>query len=161
MERASARPEKPLARRWKRRKEAARETTRRTAEGIEANPLSVLVGGVALGVLAGALIPRTQQEGKLLGAVGKQLTDTASDAVQARRDAGKAELDALGLNRNAARDQVGKVIERRVEGAQRPAGSAAVKGSKTKDKASRRSAFTSAKFRLKDGATYSIGTRES
>ena len=70
-------PRKPRARRWKRRREAARETARRTAEGIEANPLSVLVGGVALGVLAGALIPRTEQEGKLLGPVGKRLTDTA------------------------------------------------------------------------------------
>lgn len=113
-------------------REAARETTRRTAEGIEANPLSVLVGGVALGVLVGALLPRTQQEGKLLGTVGKKLTDTASGAVQAAREAGKAELDTLGLNRNAARDQVGKVIDGVLK-ALTSAGNAAVKGSKTRE----------------------------
>lgn len=113
-------------------REAARETTRRTAEGIEANPLSVLVGGVALGVLAGALIPRTKQESKLLGPVGKRLTDTASGAVQAARDAGKAELDTLGLNRSAAQDQFGKLIDGVLK-ALATAGSAAVKGAKTKD----------------------------
>jgi ElaB/YqjD/DUF883 family membrane-anchored ribosome-binding protein len=113
-------------------REAARETTRRTAESIEANPLSVLVGGVALGVLAGALIPRTKQEGKLLGPVGKRLTDTASGAVQAARDAGKAELDTLGLNRSAARDQFGKLIDGVLK-ALTTAGSAAVNVSKTKE----------------------------
>jgi ElaB/YqjD/DUF883 family membrane-anchored ribosome-binding protein len=92
-------------------RDSARETARRTAEGIEANPLSILVGGVALGVLAGALIPRTEQESKLLGPVGKRLTDTASGAAQAARNAGKAELDSLGLNKNAAREQVGKILD--------------------------------------------------
>ena len=71
-------------------RETAREAVRRTAEGIEANPLAVLVGGVALGVLAGAVIPRTEQEGKLLGPVGKRLNETATGAAQAARDAGKA-----------------------------------------------------------------------
>lgn len=92
-------------------RDTAREAARRTAEGIEANPLAVLIGGVAIGVLAGAVIPRTEQEGKLLGPVGKRLNDTATGAAQAARDAGKAELDALGLNRDAARDQVGKLID--------------------------------------------------
>ena len=32
-------------------RETAREAARRTAEGIEANPLAVLVGGVALGAV--------------------------------------------------------------------------------------------------------------
>jgi len=92
-------------------RETAREAARRAAEGIEANPLAVLVGGVALGVLAGAVVPRTEQEGKLLGPIGKRLNDTASGAAQAARDAGKAELDSLGLNKEAARDQVGKLLD--------------------------------------------------
>jgi len=92
-------------------RETAREAARRTAEGIEANPLAVLVGGVALGVIAGAVVPRTEQEGKLLGPIGKRINDTASGAAQAARDAGKAELDSLGLNREAARDQVGKLLD--------------------------------------------------
>jgi len=92
-------------------RETAREAARRTSQGIEANPLAVLVGGVAIGVLAGAVIPRTEQESKLLGPVGKRINDTAAGAAQAAKDAGKAELDALGLNREAARDQVGKLLD--------------------------------------------------
>jgi hypothetical protein len=113
-------------------RQTARDAARRTAEGIEANPISVLVGGVALGVLAGALIPRTEQESKLLGPVGKRLTDTATGAAQAARDAGKAELDSLGLNKDAARDQVGKVIDGVIK-ALSSAGVAAAKASTGKE----------------------------
>jgi len=113
-------------------KDTAREAARRAAEGIEANPLSVLVGGVALGVLAGALIPRSEQESKLLAPVGKRLTETASGAAQAARDAGKAELDSLGLNKEAARDQVGKVIDGVIK-ALSSAGAAAAKASSGKE----------------------------
>jgi len=91
----------------------------------------VLVGGVALGVLAGAIIPRTEQEGKLLGPVGKRLTDTAAGAAQAAKEAGKAELDALGLNKAAARDQVGKLLDGVVK-ALSSAGSAAASKASSK-----------------------------
>lgn len=107
----------------------ARETVRRTAEGIEANPLSVLVGGVALGVLAGALIPRSEQESKLLGPVGKRLTDTATGAAQAARDAGRAELDSLGLNKDAARDQIGKILDGVIKALSSAGAAAAAKAS--------------------------------
>ncbi|AOH84792.1 hypothetical protein AWL63_13285 [Sphingomonas panacis] len=90
--------------------EAARETARKTAEGIEANPLSVLVGGVALGVLAGALIPRGDSETRLLKPVGRKITDTARGAVEAAKDAGKAELAGIGLSRAAASDTAGKLV---------------------------------------------------
>jgi hypothetical protein len=110
-------------------RETAREAVRRTAEGIEANPLAVLVGGVALGVLAGAVIPRTEQEGKLLGPVGKRLNETATGAAQAAKDAGKAELDALGLNKDAARDQVGKLIDGVVKALSSAGSAAAAKAS--------------------------------
>ena len=110
-------------------RDTAREAARRTAEGIEANPLAVLIGGVAIGVLAGAVMPRTEQEGKLLGPVGKRLNDTATGAAQAARDAGKAELDALGLNRDAARDQVGKLIDGVVKALSSAGAAAAAKAS--------------------------------
>jgi len=114
-------------------KETAREAARRTAEGIEANPLAVLVGGVALGVLAGAVLPRTDQESKLLGPVGKRLTDTASGAAQAARDAGKAELDSLGLNKEAARDQVGKLLDGVIKAISTAGAAAAAKASSGKE----------------------------
>lgn len=112
-------------------RDTAREAVRRTAQGIEANPLAVLVSGVALGVLAGAVIPRTEQEGKLLRPVGKRLTDTAAGAAQAAKEAGKAELDALGLNKAAARDQVGKLLDGVVK-ALSSAGSAAASRASSK-----------------------------
>ena len=90
--------------------ETARDIARKTAESIEANPVAVLASGVALGVLAGAFLPRSAREATLLAPVGKRLADTARGAVDAARDTAKSELDILGLTRNAARDQVGKLI---------------------------------------------------
>ena len=129
---AASKPKRPTPRTaLETAKSTATDAVRRTAEGIEANPLAVLVGGIALGVLAGAVIPRTEQEGKLLGPVGKRINDTAAGAAQAARDAGKAELDSLGLNKEAARDQVGKLIDGVVK-ALSSAGAAAAKASNPK-----------------------------
>lgn len=91
-------------------RDAARDAVNRTAQTAQANPMALLAGGVAIGMLAGAFLPNSEQETKLLGPVGKRLTDTAKGAAAAAKDAGKAELDGLGLNRDAARQQVGKVI---------------------------------------------------
>ncbi len=90
--------------------DTAREFARKTAEGVEANPVGVLAGGVALGVLLGAFVPRSAQEAKLLAPVGKRISDTTRGAVDAAKDTAKAELDVLGLTRAAARDQVGKLL---------------------------------------------------
>ncbi len=75
--------------------------------------------------LPARVIPRTEQEGKLLGPVGKRINDTAAGAAQAAKDAGKAELDALGLNegrgarsgRQAARRRGQGAVQRRIGGA--------------------------------------------
>lgn len=85
---------------------AASDTSRRAAHGIDANPLSILVGGLAVGALAGALIPRSDKEKELLAPVGKRLGDSARAAVQAAKDAGRAELETRGLTPEAGRDQV-------------------------------------------------------
>ncbi|OYY72147.1 hypothetical protein [Sphingomonas sp. 28-63-12] len=91
--------------------DTAQAAARRTVESIEGNPLSVLVGGIAVGVLAGTLLPRTERETELLGPVGKRLTDGAAAAARAARDAGTAELVAAGISRDAARAQVGKLLD--------------------------------------------------
>ena len=108
----------------------ARDLARKTAAGIEANPVAVLAGGVALGVLAGAFVPRSAQEAKLLGPVGRRLTDTARGAAEAAKGTAKSELDILGLTRNAARDQVGKLLGDIVK-ALSTAGAAALTATKT------------------------------
>lgn len=88
-------------------RETAASAGRRTADGIDGNPMAALVGGLALGAIAGALIPIARQERQLFGNVGRRINDTARQAAQAARDAGKEKLDgftdqALGAVRASA-----------------------------------------------------------
>lgn len=106
-------------------KESASSAAQRTAETIEGNPLSVLVGGLAVGVLAGALLPRTERETQMLGPVGKKLGEGATTALKAARDAGLAELSAAGISSDAARDQVKKLVGSVVDAARSASGAAA------------------------------------
>lgn len=110
--------------------DTAQVAVRRTADSIDSNPLAVLAGGIAVGMLAGALLPRTERETEMLGPVGKRLTEGATAAVRAARDAGTAELIAAGISRNSARAQVGKLVEG-VVSAVKTAGDAAAQSAKT------------------------------
>lgn len=83
---------------------------RKTADSIEGNPMSVLVGGLALGVILGSLLPRTARETKALGGIGKQVSHGATTALKAAREAGKAELISAGLDKSGAREQIGRVL---------------------------------------------------
>lgn len=91
--------------------EETRKAARRVGEAAEANPLAIVAGGVAIGLAAGALLPKTKRETELLGPVGKRLTDAAADAASAAKDAARVELATLPLSREAAREQAGKVID--------------------------------------------------
>lgn len=82
-----------------------------TVETFESNPLGVLVGGLALGALVAALLPRSQREKELLASVGRKVNAAATAALDAAKDAGRAELDQLGLTPNAARDQAKSVFQ--------------------------------------------------
>ncbi|QDX24977.1 hypothetical protein FPZ54_02305 [Sphingomonas suaedae] len=95
------------------------------AETIENNPLALVAGGVALGVVIGALIPRPQKEKELLAPVGKRIAEGASAAATAAREAGKAEIDALLPQRDAAKEQIGKIIGSAVTAAKEAASSKA------------------------------------
>lgn len=107
----------------------AADARQRAASGIEDNPFAAVMGGLALGLIAGAMLPRTQREAQLLGPVGKGVTDAAKTAAAAARDAGKEAFDELGLNRDAVRDQVGKLFDAAVKAAG-TAGDAAVQSVK-------------------------------
>jgi ElaB/YqjD/DUF883 family membrane-anchored ribosome-binding protein len=76
-------------------RETAASAGRRTADGIDGNPMAALVGGLALGAIVGALLPATRQERQLFGSVGRRLNDTARQAATAARDAGKKQLDGF------------------------------------------------------------------
>lgn len=108
--RTHAKPPRPEPSAAERTREAAADAARRTAETIESNPLGIVVGGLAVGVLAGALLPRSAKEKELLAPVGKRLGDTARAAISTAREQGMAELESRGFTRDGAREQVKNVL---------------------------------------------------
>ena len=112
-------PEPTLVERARERATKALETTRtgardvadKAADGVASAPLVVVAGGIAAGAIAGLLIPRSEREAQLLGPIGQKLNEGAATAARAARDAGKAELAAVGLSRVGASEQMGKLVE--------------------------------------------------
>jgi molecular chaperone DnaK (HSP70) len=94
-----------------RTREGARDAAKRAGDTVGDNPLSVLVGGIAVGALAGALLPRSKREIETLRPVGKKINAAAGTAAQAAKEAGKAELADLGLTKDAARSQATNLID--------------------------------------------------
>src|SRR5688572_8794446 len=92
----------------------ARSVGQRAADGLEANPVAAVVGGLAIGALAAALLPKTRREEELLGDVGRRLTDTAREAARAARDAGREQIDELGLSREGVRRKLDDFTDRAV-----------------------------------------------
>jgi len=85
--------------------------SKKVGEGIEGYPVAALVGGLAIGAVVAALLPRTKQEDQLLGQVGGEINSRAKEAISAAREAGLAKLDELGISTDAAGKQVGKLFE--------------------------------------------------
>jgi ElaB/YqjD/DUF883 family membrane-anchored ribosome-binding protein len=105
-------------------RDTARTAGRRTVEGVEANPMAAVVGGLALGVIAGALIPKTRQEEKVLGAAGRKVTDSARQAVQAAKDAGREQIDELGLSKDGLQRRLGEFTDKAAGAVRSSAGAA-------------------------------------
>lgn len=81
------------------------------------NPLALVAGGVAVGVVLGMLLPRLDKERELLAPVGAKLADRATATIQAAKDAGRAELEGLIPNRDNAKEKVGALFGNVVEAA--------------------------------------------
>lgn len=105
---------------------SARDAVRRAGDGLDANPLAVVAGGLALGAVVGALLPRSERERALLAPVGERVGGAVTAALAAGREAGRTELADLGLNRDAARDQARNVVDGLLKAAS-TAGSAAAR----------------------------------
>src|SRR5918997_4109521 len=71
---------------------------RKTSQGIDSNPVAAVVGGLAIGAIVAALLPRTSREEELLGGVGRKINDSARQAANAAKEAGRGQLDELGLS---------------------------------------------------------------
>jgi ElaB/YqjD/DUF883 family membrane-anchored ribosome-binding protein len=106
-------------------RDAARTASRRTGEGIESNPMAAVAGGLALGAIVAALLPRTEREEALFGDVGRKITGTAREAAAAAREAGKQQLDELGLSRDGLRSKLDEFTDRAVGAVKTSTGAAA------------------------------------
>lgn len=115
-------------------REAARSAGRKAGDGLDANPLAAVAGGLALGALLGALLPRSRQEEEWLGPVGRKINDTAREAAAAARDAGRQQLDDLGLSRDGAKKRLDEFTDQAIGVVKSSAGAAGerVRGRKGK-----------------------------
>ena len=86
-------------------------------EKLHENPMAALVGGIALGVLIGTLLPRSEREAALLGGVGARIGDAARDALDAARSTGQDKLGELGLTKDGAREKVQTLLDGAIEAA--------------------------------------------
>jgi hypothetical protein len=98
---------------------------RRAGEGIDSNPVAAVVGGLAIGAIVAALLPRTRREDELLGTAGRRLNESAREAARAAREAGKGQLDELGLNKDGLRSRLDEFTGRAVGALKDSAGAAA------------------------------------
>jgi ElaB/YqjD/DUF883 family membrane-anchored ribosome-binding protein len=78
----------------------------KTSSGIDTNPVAALVGGLAIGGLVAALLPRTEKEKALFGTYGSKINDRARSALSSAKEAGIAKLDELGYNKDAAQSKI-------------------------------------------------------
>ena len=85
---------------------------RRAGEGIDANPVAAVVGGLALGAILAALLPKTSKEEELLGPVGRKINDGARDAARAARESGVQQLEELGLTRDGIKRRLDEFSDR-------------------------------------------------
>lgn len=90
---------------------SATQARQKTADGIDASPVAALIGGLALGALAAAVLPRTRREDELFGDIGGRINDTARGAAQAAKDAGRDKLEELGINKDAALDKAKELAQ--------------------------------------------------
>ena len=92
-------------------RESAAAARAKTRDGIGEAPLIALGGGLALGAILAALLPRTKTEDKLLGSVGERITGGAKAAAGAAKEAGREKLAELNITRDAGTSAVQSLIK--------------------------------------------------
>jgi ElaB/YqjD/DUF883 family membrane-anchored ribosome-binding protein len=92
-------------------RERASQASAKAGDQIDEAPLIALAGGLAVGALLAALLPRTSREDKLFGSAGGKITGSARAAVNAAKDAGRDKLNELNLTRDAGTSALQKIIK--------------------------------------------------
>lgn len=85
-------------------------TATRKPAGDSVNPIALVAGGVALGVVIGMLLPRIDKERELLDPMGQKLADRATAALDAAKETGRSEIEALLPDRDTAKDKIGALF---------------------------------------------------
>ena len=80
-------------------------------DGIDEAPLIALAGGLAVGALLAALLPRSESEKRALRPVSDRLTGTAKAAASAAKEAGTSRLAELGLTPEKGRETLRSLFE--------------------------------------------------
>ena len=112
-------------------REKAQTAGQSAAEGVGAHPITTVIGGLAIGAVLGALLPRTEPEAKAFGAMGQRLRSAADEAIEAAKGAGRDKLDELGLSPAHASDTVKSLLDGAIAAAG-SAGAAALESAKKK-----------------------------
>lgn len=113
-------------------RERASTAKARAGEGLGQAPLLTLGGGLALGAVLAALLPKTRAEDRLLGQVGGKITTGARAAADAAREAGREKLAELNITRDAGAGAVKSLLDGLGEAA-RSGGQAALGAVRKKD----------------------------
>ena len=122
-------PESPSAR--ERAIDAYDDARERARDQVEGSPILALGGGLALGALVAALLPKTRAEHRLMGKAGSRITTSARDAFDAAKEAGREKLSELNITRDAGAGAVQSLIDGLGEAA-RSSGQAAVDAVRTR-----------------------------
>ncbi len=108
-------------------RERAGQAGRRTADAVDSNPIAAVIGGLGIGMLLGALLPRTRRESELMGSYGGKITSRAREAAEAARAVGQEKLDELGFVKENARETAKKLMDTAKEAASEAKAAAAEK----------------------------------
>jgi len=100
-------------------------------DGVDGSPLLALGGGLALGALIAALLPRTRTEERILGEFGGRITGGARGAFDAAREAGREKLSELNITTEAGKGAVQSLVDGLSEAA-RTSGKAALEAARNK-----------------------------
>ena len=92
-------------------RDSVADAGRKAHDAIEDAPLIALAGGLALGAILAAILPRTQAETRALRPVGDKLAGTAKAAAEAAKEAGTSRLAELGLTREKGAETLRSIFE--------------------------------------------------
>lgn len=77
-------------------RDRASSASRRTSDTLSRNPLAAVAGGIAIGAILAAVLPKSRREVQAIGTAGARLNDKAREAAKTATDASRQKLDELG-----------------------------------------------------------------